>query len=89
MILNKGQVRNRFDKSEQKRREVAEENSVQSLKIAEIKDRIESYIPLRELRLEIKRRKERLRYLKIRSNPKTLSQYRARKRAEYAKRQGH
>ena len=89
MILNKGQIRNRFDKSEQKRREAAEDNTVQSLKIAEIKDRIDSYIPLRELRLEIKRRKERLRYLKIRSNPKTLSQYRARKRAEYAKRKGN
>lgn len=89
MILNKGQVRNRFDKSEQKRREVAEDNTVQSLKVAEIKERIESYIPLRELRLEIKRRKERLRYLKIRSNPKLLSKYRARKRAEYAKRHGN
>jgi len=67
---------------------MADSKSVAALKIVELKERMENYISLRDLRLEMKRRKERLRYLKIMANPKTRSEYRARKRAEYARKHG-
>jgi hypothetical protein len=67
---------------------MADSKSVAALKIVELKERMENYISLRDLRLEMKRRKERLRYLKIMANPKTRSEYRARKRAEYAREHG-
>lgn len=85
MILTK-QLRNKYDKKEQRRRNSAEENSVQKLTIAEIRTKMDNHISMREFRLELKRRKERLRYMKITSTPQARLEYRARKRAEYAKR---
>ena len=85
MILNKDQIRNRYDYTESLRRKSSEEDTVYSLKTPEIKERLKNYIPKDELRAELKRRKERLRYMKIMANPKSRSEYRARKRAEYAR----
>jgi len=88
MILSRTQIRTRYDHMESRRRKMADSKSVAALKIVELKERMENYISLRDLRLEMKRRKERLRYLKIMANPKTRSEYRARKRAEYARKHG-
>lgn len=86
MILNKSQIRNRYDWKERVRRSNSEETDVQSLKTPEIKTLLKRFFSKEELRAELKRRKERLRYMKIMANPKTRSEYRARKRAEYAAR---
>ena len=88
MILNKEQIRNRFDKAEAARRKESEEATVFSLKTPEIKERLKTFITKEELRAELKRRKERLRYLRIMSNPKSRAELRARKRSEYARRVG-
>lgn len=85
MILNKEQIRNRYDYTESLRRKTADEDTVHSLKTPEIKERLKNYISKEDLKAELKRRKERLRYMKIMANPKSRAEYRARKRAEYAR----
>ncbi len=88
MILNKEEVRKKFDRREYNRRQKAEDGTVNKLTTPEIKELLSIPFTKEELRAEIKRRKERLRYLRIRSNPFLVSKYRARKREEYARRNG-
>jgi hypothetical protein len=86
MIRNKEQIRKMHNRKEYVRRQVAEDGTVQSLTLPEIKELLAIPFTKEELRLEVKRRRERLRYLRIRANPYTLAQYRERKRNEYARR---
>lgn len=81
MIRNTQEITNRWYETERSRRAVAEEGTVQSLTIPEIKTILEAHRWTKEeLRAELKRRRERLRYAKIMANPYRRSQLRARKR---------
>lgn len=82
MIKSKEQVTSRHNWSEYERRQAASPNQVQSLTTPEIKELLETPFDKDELRAELKRRRERLRYARIVANPKTRSEYRARKRRE-------
>ena len=88
MIRNREEIRKAHDRREYKRRQKADEGTVQTLTLPEIKELLSVPFTKEELRAEVKRRRERLRYLKIHSNPFTLSKYRERKRQEYANRNG-
>lgn len=88
MIRNREEIRKAHDRREYKRRLKADEGTVQTLTLPEIKQLLAVPFTKEELRAEVKRRRERLRYLKIRSNPFTLAKYRERKRQEYANRNG-
>lgn len=86
MILSKQEIIRKHTISENERIDSAKSGTVQSLTNSEIKARLGEYISRTDLRLELKRRRERLRYARIMANPKTRAEYRARKRAEYANR---
>lgn len=86
MIKSISQIESRWRWSEYDRRNQATEDQVQSLTTEEIKEALQFPFSKHELRSELKRRNERLRYARIMANPKTRSEYRARKRAEYARR---
>ncbi len=87
MIKSTEQIESRYRWAEYDRRQKASETQVQSLTTEEIREALKFPFSKEELRLEIKRRNERLRYAKIMANPKTRSEYRARKRMEYWNRQ--
>lgn len=82
MIKSREQIRKRHDWNEFERRQAAKPNEVQSLTTVEIKELLEVPFDKQELRAELKRRRERFRYARIVANPKTRSEYRARKRQE-------
>lgn len=82
MIKNLDQIRNRFDWDEYEKRQQAPEGTVQKLTTKEILEALKFPFTKEELRAERKRRVERLRYLKIMSNPYTKHLYRERKRKE-------
>lgn len=82
MIKNTNQIKTRHRWNEFERRQEASSNEVQSLTTQAILEALKVKFTKEELRAEIKRRRERLRYLKIISNPYTRSLYRARKKAE-------
>ena len=82
MIQSREQIRIRHDWNEYERRQAASETEVQSLKTIEIKELLKIPFDKSELRAELKRRNERLRYAKIVANPRTRALYRERKREE-------
>lgn len=82
MIQSREQIRERFDWNEYERRQAAKPNQAQSLTTVDIKSLLEIPFDKDELRAELKRRRERFRYARIVANPKTRSEYRARKRRE-------
>lgn len=85
MIKSLEQIESRTRWAEYDRRKNASETQVESLTTVEIREALKRYFTKEELRAELKRRNERLRYAKIMANPRTRSLYRARKRAEYAR----
>ena len=85
MIKSLDQIESRARWAEYDRRKNASETQVESLTTVEIRDALKRHFTKEELRAELKRRNERLRYAKIIANPRTRSLYRARKRAEYAR----
>ena len=89
MIKSTSQIESRYRWAEYERRLQASETAVESLTTEEIKDALQFPFSKDELRAEIKRRNERLRYAKIMANPKRRSEYRARKRMEYWNKQSN
>lgn len=83
MIRNTQEITNRWYETERARRAVAEEGTVQSLTIPEIKNILQAHRwSAEDLRAELKRRKERLRYSKIMANPFRRAQLRARRSSQ-------
>jgi hypothetical protein len=83
MILSTVEVVSLHNSKERERRVNAKNGSVEALTDAQIADRLDGYIPERELRAEKERRRWRLRYLKMMANPRTRAKYKAIKKAEY------
>jgi hypothetical protein len=82
MIKNTEQIKSRHRWSEFERRQEASEDQVQSLTTTKILEALSVPFDRAELRAELKRRRERLRYAKLMANPRTRSIYRERKRTE-------
>ena len=82
MIKNTDQIESRYRWSEFERRQEASEDQVQSLTTTRILEALSVPFDRAELKAELKRRKERLRYAKIMANPRTRAIYRERKRTE-------
>lgn len=80
MIRTTQEITNRWYETERSRRAEAEEGTVQALTIPEIKNILRAHRwSAEELRAELKRRKERLRYAKIMANPYRRAQLKARR----------
>lgn len=75
-------MRDKFDWNEYVRRQRASADEVQSLTTPKIVELLKIPFDKNELKAELKRRKDRLRYAKIIANPFTRAAYRARKRNE-------
>jgi hypothetical protein len=82
MIRNLEQIKTRWSWDEYEKRSQASENSVARLTLPQIEELLSIPFSKEELRLERKRRVERLRYLRIISNPRSRAEYRARKQRE-------
>ena len=82
MIKSSEQIRVRYDWNEFERRQEASSDQVQSLTTVQILEALKVPFDRSELKAELKRRKERLRYAKIMANPRTRAIYRERKRTE-------
>lgn len=85
MIKSLNQIKSRHRWEEFDRRQEAGPNQVQSLTTQAIVEALKVKFTKDEMRAELKRRRERLRYAKIMANPRTRAIYRARKREEYAR----
>lgn len=82
MIKNLEQIKTRWSWNEYEKRSQAPENSVARLTLPQIDELLSVKFSKEELRLEKKRRIERLRYLRIISNPRSRAEYKARKQRE-------
>lgn len=85
MIKSLNQIKSRHRWEEFDRRQEAGPNQVQSLTTQAIVEALKVKFTKEEMRAELKRRRERLRYAKIMANPRTRAIYRARKREEYVR----
>lgn len=85
MIKSLNQIKSRHRWEEFDRRQEAGPTQVQSLTTQAIVEALKVKFTKEEMRAELKRRRERLRYAKIMANPRTRAIYRARKREEYAR----
>lgn len=83
MVLTRTQIRSRYDWKERSRRMHAEKNTVYALTTIELRNRLNNFITKDEIKQELERRRCRLYYHNVVSDPNKHEKYLQRKRIEY------